>query len=368
MCPKEDRWYDYKYDLVDPAERSDMARHLEQCPSCSEYLQALNRAALELDAMADRTSCPDDATWGNALAGALAGPELRVFEDHLAVCERCRQQRKELEDLLQAAEDEAIPLPPMSARRAHFEQAMAAVQAQTAGNELEPSSSRFFGASLRAWGAWATAAVLLIVLGGGAFYFRQQSVWTSKDNKTVRDLVESGSASLLRAFGTVPACDLRLSGGFVRSGRDVMGGLGEREERERAHAETALLKAWQLRPDDSATNHALGRYYLATQQFERAEKYLLAALRRADRSAPLQNDLGVLAYSQGRYREAMRYFDAAMALNPDYPEPIFNAAFLRIRIDHNAQDAEPLIVRYRRLEPDSLWLADLERELKQIRP
>src|SRR5262249_22750972 len=151
--------------------------------------------------------------------------------------------------------------------------------------------------------------------------------------------------------------DLRLSGKFSWVGRE-RGGAQSRDARDQVdEAKKALTHAWALRPEDPQTNHALGRFYLATKQWDQAESYLKKALQRGPKSADMLNDYGFLAYKQHRLSEAARYFDLAMEQDPKFPQPVFNAAWLHIE-QKNLKAARELVDRYQALEPDSLWLKD----------
>ncbi len=69
-----------------------------------------------------------------------------------------------------------------------------------------------------------------------------------------------------------------------------------------------------------------GREFYAKQEYDQAEPLLEQALKSDDKFADVHDMLGVIAHNAGRYVDAERHFERALALNPNYTEAALNLA------------------------------------------
>ena len=72
----------------------------------------------------------------------------------------------------------------------------------------------------------------------------------------------------------------------------------------------------------------LGKQLFDKKQYDRAEHYLLQALKTAPKYADVHNLLGVIYHIHGRFQEAITSFQEALKINPQYTEALLNLAVL----------------------------------------
>ena len=68
----------------------------------------------------------------------------------------------------------------------------------------------------------------------------------------------------------------------------------------------------------------LGREHYQKREFDKAEYLLKQVVEQTDRFADVFDMLGVVAHSRGDFAQAERYFEKAVALNPNYTEAQLN--------------------------------------------
>ncbi len=110
-------------------------------------------------------------------------------------------------------------------------------------------------------------------------------------------------------------------------------------------------KATTLAPSSAAPHFGYGVALLALRRNREAIQQLRRAVRLDDRSAPLQQSLGVAYAIAGDYDRAVRSFKVALALAPHLPEAVLGLAAVllgRERYD----DVVELLVAYLRARPD----------------
>jgi tetratricopeptide (TPR) repeat protein len=95
----------------------------------------------------------------------------------------------------------------------------------------------------------------------------------------------------------------------------------------------------------------LGRLYLRTRDYPRAQIALEKAVENNPSEADLLNDLGVAYMYQGKVDKARNLFDAAMEIDPHYAPSLFNLALTHISRNDRGQARDGL-VRYLRIKPD----------------
>ncbi|MCW8131255.1 MAG: tetratricopeptide repeat protein [Planctomycetota bacterium] len=82
-----------------------------------------------------------------------------------------------------------------------------------------------------------------------------------------------------------------------------------------------------------------GLIYLDSRQFRAAERMFLDAVNRDPEKPDYRNNLGLAVMEQGRYLDAMAYFEETMGLNDSLPQPYMNIGqcYSRINRDIEAQ-------------------------------
>jgi len=94
----------------------------------------------------------------------------------------------------------------------------------------------------------------------------------------------------------------------------------------------------------------LGRLYLRTRDYPRAQIALEKAVENSPGEAALLNDLGVAYLYQGKIAKARDVFDAAMEVDPQFAPSLFNIALCYIN-QNDAGNARDHLVRYLREKP-----------------
>lgn len=95
----------------------------------------------------------------------------------------------------------------------------------------------------------------------------------------------------------------------------------------------------------------LGRLYLLTRDYPRAQIALEKAVESNPGSAALLNDLGVSYLHQGKVDKAANLFDAAVEVDPQYAASLFNLALCNLTRNDRAA-ARASLDRYLRMKPD----------------
>jgi TolB-like protein/Flp pilus assembly protein TadD len=104
--------------------------------------------------------------------------------------------------------------------------------------------------------------------------------------------------------------------GIAEMSVDLYGLFMDHTAERLAKAKAAIDRALALSPDLPHANVVLGRYYLATNDLERAEAALRVALRLQPSDADALHRFGVLAVRRGDLKEAIEHFVRAAALDP----------------------------------------------------
>lgn len=143
-------------------------------------------------------------------------------------------------------------------------------------------------------------------------------------------------------------------------------------------AQRYLLDA-SARGEDADAHHALGVYYLLSDDFERAESELSRAVNLDPNNARIRNDLGAAyleraeesaargdgAKALNLLNEALKHFEAAVQVDPRMLDPRFNLA-LCLEMLSNAEQAKAAWREYLQLDPRSKWADEAERHLERL--
>jgi tetratricopeptide (TPR) repeat protein len=269
---------------------------------------------------------------GIYLSGTLSESEQRDCDRHLVRCERCR---KELAFLVRVADDELAP-----------DEAAVIDCVEAFGPRHFPP----FGApakvtkvaAVQSWlgrdWRWVTVAAVLLLCVGMA--------WLSLRSRSSEPAL---IASLERTFEARLAAQPYSE--FVRI-----------RNRSRVDDERSGQRETRFR----APNEEIGRFYLVSNNFTQAIRYLEAAQKQGPASAQLRNDLGV-AYlesgTEGSLQKALVEFQEALRLSPKYEAALFNLALVYERLGQ-FPEAEQRLKLYLQVDQDSGWAQEAKSKLQ----
>lgn len=198
--------------------------------------------------------------------------------------------------------------------------------------------------------------ILLLFLAGRAPYRAWQS----------RTLAASGLSYLIEQRPIASREEPRPSGGFKYA--EFGGTRSETSAAAFAPARAELEKALQLNDKSAAAHHYLGTFYLLIENdLAKAQAEYLAALAQDSTNAAVRNDLGVIAFYQGRYSEAEKNFSLSLRAASTLAEPRYNLATLYQAQGRN-EDAVRAWTEYLGLDADSQWAAVARARLELLQP
>lgn len=176
------------------------------------------------------------------------------------------------------------------------------------------------------------AASVLIVLGSTIVFWRSSSS---------RPGVDKGLVALQAAFRDQRPVEARISGFNYAPVADQRGQTAASDYVQRDRAARLLFDAVSEDPR-AETHHALGKYYLAERQFDKAIDQFEAALKLDPQSAQVHSDLGAALFEKGKahrseqehgekiedFARSLDHFNTALKLDSSLLEPLFNRALL----------------------------------------
>ncbi|HQR31522.1 MAG TPA: CHAT domain-containing protein [Blastocatellia bacterium] len=129
----------------------------------------------------------------------------------------------------------------------------------------------------------------------------------------------------------------------------------------------------------AANRHALGKYYLADKQFDKAIEQFNAALKETPTVAELHNDLGVALLEKSKYEKrnnqpgdslqhmaaSLESIEQALKLQPNYPAAVFNRA-LCLQEMYLPRQAIEEWKKYLQLDSKSPWADEARRRLAEL--
>lgn len=189
-----------------------------------------------------------------------------------------------------------------------------------------------------------------------------------------RDLAALNSAYKGRRLIEARVAGIDYAPLMVTRGPDSPGADEEALRRE----ELRLLTGLDDRPGAEA-HHALGRFYLAGRQFDKAIDQFEAALKFDSQKAQLHSDLGAALLERGRalgpepehgrkieeFARSLRHLDKALELDGSLMEPLFNRALLYREMGLPEQAAGDWR-QYLERDPNSVWADEARQRLTEL--
>jgi tetratricopeptide (TPR) repeat protein len=239
------------------------------------------------------------------------------------------------------------------------EQALA--QNAKAAEEDKPSFFAPLKAFFRQPKYVAAFAVLLVAVLAAAVYFTRRG--GPDELAELREIYrqERPTETRISEFGYAPLAQLR-------------GAPEAREKNRLRRIENNLIEATEKSPG-AQTHHSLGVFYLTQQKYADAIKEFEGALRFADRSAKIHNDLGAAYFesaktsAQEKKLEALAHsleeFTKAVELDGNLLEALFNKslALQELGLPRQAREAWTL---YLQKDASSPWAEEARRNLARL--
>ncbi len=192
---------------------------------------------------------------------------------------------------------------------------------------------------------WALAGLILLVSGVGAervvFFYRTAYQIHLAEN-TLREEIKI-------PFKDTP----QLTGNYESTGKGTLMSRPE-ETSPLDAARTRLQTALKHDPHSLKARRLLAQLSLTEGDLVRAEKIYREAGPAAAHSAPFLNDMGVLAFRQGKWGQAAHNFQKALTVDPDFPEAYYNLALTMEKMG-NLSAALDTLKRYIELETNEGW-------------
>lgn len=214
----------------------------------------------------------------------------------------------------------------------------------------------------------AAAAVMLLGLALGIW-----RVFLSQSD------VDKGMAALARAYRAERPIEARVSRLDYAPIVNTRGAGGTNvDEISLSLAERILLSEVAEHPGPKA-HHALGRYYLTQQKFDKAIEQLRTAETDDQQNAQLQSDLGAALLEKGRadrskpesgvsleeFASSLEHISKALSLSGSLPEALFNRALCHQYLLLNKQAREDW-EKYVELDVNSPWSEEARRNFKGL--
>lgn len=288
------------------------------------------------------------------LDGELDAEQLVLFESHFL----CTSARKEKLAYLRAIRAVATQ---QSAPKAEPAQIV---------NFPAPQKRRAVFGSMTRSGYLKLAATILLIATAGMLVWRY----------ALRPASDASLTALNRAYAASRPLDVRI-GGFdyapyvtTRGGNDA--DTEARILRERA--ERIALDAY-AEHRTAANRHALGKFYLADKQFDKAIEQFNAALKEMPNLAELHNDLGAALLEKSKLEKrnnqpgdslqhraaSLESIAQALKLQPNYPAAVFNRA-LCLQEMYLPRQAIEEWKKYLQLDNNSKWAEEARRRLEEL--
>jgi CHAT domain-containing protein/lipoprotein NlpI len=213
-------------------------------------------------------------------------------------------------------------------------------------------------------------AASILIVAGLSIGIWQMFFYQSDLNK--------GLVALQTAYRDRRPIEARISGLNYAPAATRRGGPDTVNYLQRDLAASLLLKAVSDNPS-ATSHHALGKYYLADQQFDKAINEFNAALSLEPRNARIHADLGAALLEEGKahgseadqgkqvedFGKSLGHLNNALELDHTLLEALFNRALLH-QYMRLSQQAEEDWRKYLEQDPNSKWADEARQNLKLL--
>lgn len=191
--------------------------------------------------------------------------------------------------------------------------------------------------------------------------------------------VDKGTAALARAYGAERPIEARVSGLRYAPIANTRGESAKVDEISLTLAERILLGEVAAHPGPKA-HHALGRYYLTQQKFDKAIDQMRMAATDDQQNAQLQSDLGAALLAKGSadrwkpesgvsledFARSLEHINKALSLDDSLLEARFNLALCHQYMLLNQQAREDW-QKYLEHDANSSWAEEARRNLNELK-
>lgn len=265
--------------------------------------------------------CLDEDLISGYLEGVLTPVVKTACEDHLIVCDGCRERLAAFMRLLRTesgAEEEA-----------EIDAALARWDRESVRSIPPAQQTPSWKRIGLAGGGFAAAALLV-----GLFF------WLQPSGNIVEDWLKTNRPTHAR-LSDQQFLPLNITRGPGDNARYDL-----------------LLEEMR---ETGADAYTLGRFYLILHRYDDAVRQLRTAADAPNASAEIRNDLGVGYFERendGDSERALQEFQAALALDEEFLPAVFNLCLLYEREGKTAE-AQEQWRRYLELDPDSAWAGEI---------
>lgn len=346
----------------------ELRRHLRTCRPCQELVTLLRSAAQRASTAAQ----PADRHWSESQINeaitdiyerTISATRAAELVGHLHACEACFSSfARILREAPVTAEEPAV-----AENFAHLslaDKALAIIDRQPP-HRPKASPLAQIRDRIKDWlgevtwtpkyGLATAAAIALMVVGG---YFGVRFYQTTYPLHRAAELLQEHHAIYIQ--------NARITGDYPST--PVLQLLSGEEEEEDYLSRVIRLTGQALKhdPDSPRAKHLRAQVFIIQGKWSAADSLLRQVIDAPDVSASAFNDLGVLRYQQGRWREAARHFSQAIEKDPQLAEAYYNLALAQMKLE-SPTEAIATLERYLQLEKDEGWRLAAMNLLRKLR-
>ena len=324
-----------------------------------EEMRELEERLLREEEFANQVLLVEDELIENYMRGELSSKERQQFENYFLTTPKRRRKLMMVEGLRERA---SVTAPRVIAEGSREQTTSAAAESKVQVVEDAPWWTTLFQSG---WKIAASATLILVAaLGVWRAFFYQSPV-------------DRGLIALNAAYKQQRPLEARVTGMSYAPHSGKRGGEPENfDYRARDLSRSLLLGAVSDNANPSSL-HALGRFYLAQKEFDKAILQFQEALKSSPDDAQLHADLGAALLEQAKVlrdrgeagkameklAESQEHLSTALRLNPTLPEATFNNALVLEELMLPEQSREAW-QRYLELDPQSEWSKEAQRHLQ----
>lgn len=359
-------WVDRRRRSLEAREEQAIGDHLANCETCrqlDELASHIGRIAAKHKPEKPRavtTACPEVETLGLYFAGELPFFQKRELERHLANCHDCRvalARQIRLEADTVTPEDEKLEVQTLVDADQHVKKLAQRPElnaaAQSASSGFADLRSR--GLSLVSYlrdvldevlhvapryAAAFTVFLVISFVGGRSFM-----LWRSNS------LAAAGLQNLEK-HQDISRDGFRLKGNFMPAISQTRG-EGESDPGQQTAA-TQFEKSlwWNDDNREAKRGRALALFFAG--DFAASQNLLSELLDGEPNNPIILNDLGAVAAAENEEEAALRYFEKALQINPEFVEARFNHAAVLQKLNR-FEEAQAAWKRYAELQDTAAW-------------